>query len=181
MLEPIVLHLNPSFHAGTQRFVLEPYCFGLEPIARIPSFRARTQPFAPEPNVLHLQEADMGPATQGFVHSAQLHSQLQAIQPTSQHNSSQLVALQEEPQILTPPHSDASPPPPPRGLRPYRSTLQTPKGDKQPLCALGRATGQPHMSHPHQANVTISSTFARRAAADRIEWIYPKNKHLVVV
>lgn len=36
MLEPIVLHLNPSFHAGAQRFVLEPYCFGLELIAPLP-------------------------------------------------------------------------------------------------------------------------------------------------
>lgn len=35
----------------------------------------------------------MGSTTLGFMHTAQLHSQLQAIQPTSQHNASQLVAM----------------------------------------------------------------------------------------
>lgn len=170
-LNPIALCLNPLFHAG------------------IPSFHARTQPFVPEPNVLHLQEADTSPTTLGFMHTAQLHSQLQAIQPTSQHNASQFVAV-----------GAARGAPNPDAIKPLLTKMhlllfpmasghtgahcrpqKQPCGDKQPLCAAGRAIGQPHVSHPHHANVTISSTFAGRAGADRVEWVYPNNKHLAVV
>lgn len=191
VLEAIVLHLNPSFHAGTQHFVLEPYCFVLEPIVPCRNPIIPFQPFVPEPNVLHLQEADMSPTTLGFMHTAQLHSQLQAIQPTSQHNASQFVAV-----------GAARGAPNPDAIKPLLTKMhlllllfpmasghtgvhcrpqKQPCGDKQPLCAAGRAIGQPHVSHPHHANVTISSTFAGRAGADRVEWVYPNNKHLVVV